>query len=167
MWNNTKRSDTIIKKDYVTEVSSLDFKMYIIQFDIINRLSKHRQEISDTFCQAAWSPTYIPYMKIWKCGCIHLYTCSLIAQEGINRFAQEKASLFFDTGRKYRSQNSRKLSWVRAPIRRVPVAWKLRMIEARRQDRSFWRENYRKNIKIPTKCLRFDSEWKCFLYLGN
>jgi hypothetical protein len=88
-------------------------------------------------------------LKLWVCIfvfiCMFLY--SLIAREGINRFAPNLVYLFLETRKRIQEgQNSGKMSRVRFPVRAVPLARKISTIEERRQDQScFFRRGDYKN----------------------
>jgi hypothetical protein len=62
-----------------------------------------------------------------------------------------------------------KVSWVRVPMKMVSVARKLSTIEERRQDQIclFQRGDYKTEAVIPNICPGFESQWRCFVYVGN
>jgi hypothetical protein len=81
-------------------------------------------------------------------------TCSLV--ENRKRFQKGK--------------KSKKSSWVRPPVRVIPVALKINKQDRRKVPMAKLTAslgNYRNKVTIPTNCPGFDSQWKWFSSSGN
>jgi hypothetical protein len=96
---------------------------------------------------------------------VRRFVSSLPAWERINRFAPNLSCLFLETRKRTKEgQNAGKASWIRVPVRPVPLARKLSTAEERRQDQScLFRKVYYRNkdqnceklscVRVPVKII--------------
>jgi hypothetical protein len=139
-----------------------------LQRDLRGLLYSHRYIVFINPIELYWIATIRNKKLRLRDFSISLYKIEILcawptARERIYRFVPNLACLFLQTSKRTeKGQNSEKLSWVRVPLRVVPVPRKLSTTEERLQDQSCLtrRGDYRTKAISSKISSGFESRWR-------